>query len=420
MDERVRFVIRLKDGESMASLCREFGISRKTGYKIFERYEQCGLEGLTDRARRPFRYANQLPEQVEAAIVAAKREKPHWGARKIRERLLRKLPHAIKVPAASTIHAVLDRHGLVRRAARSRTPAQGTSLSEGLHPNDLWCADFKGEFQLGDKRYCYPLTVTDQASRFLLLCEALESTREDLAFPAFERLFRERGLPLAIRSDNGVPFASPHGLFQLSRLSVWWLRLGIAIERIRPGHPQQNGRHERMHLTLKQQATRPAGTNFLQQQARFDTFVEEFNHERPHEALGMKCPGEVYTPSPRVYNGIPEPDYPFHDRTLLVTSCGRICLHRKKINLSKSLAGQAVGIREVESGIWLVSFMHYDLGYIDLEEKTLQPLENPFGAHPGVADSRPNSTNTQTVRSSSMKTSGETEVSNAGEQLAEG
>ena len=156
MDERVRFVIRLKEGESMASLCREFGISRKTGYKIFERYEQCGLEGLTDRARRPFRYANQLPEQVEAAIVAAKREKPHWGARKIRERLLRKLPHAIKVPAASTIHAVLDRHGLVRRAARSRTPAQGTSLSEGLHPNDLWCADFKGEFQLGDKRYCYP------------------------------------------------------------------------------------------------------------------------------------------------------------------------------------------------------------------------------------------------------------------------
>jgi transposase InsO family protein len=396
----------------MASLCREFGISRKTGYKIFERYEQCGLEGLTDRTRRPFRYANQLPAQVEVAIVAAKKEKPHWGARKIRERLLRNLPHAIKVPAASTVHAVLDRHGLVGRATRSRTPAQGTSLSDGLNPNDLWCVDYKGEFQLGEKRYCYPLTATDYASRLLLLCEALESTREDLAFPAFERLFRERGLPLAIRSDNGVPFASPHGLFQLSRLSVWWLRLGISIERIRPGRPQQNGRHERMHLTLKQQTTRPAAANFLQQQAKFDAFQEEFNNERPHEALGMKCPREVYTPSPRRYDGLPEPHYPFHDRTVLVTSCGRICLHRKKINLSKSLAGQAVGIREVENGIWLVSFMSYDLGYIDLEEKTLQPLENPFGPHP---DPTPVQT-----ESRSMEAPGETEASTAGEQLAKG
>ncbi len=213
MDERMRFVIRLKDGESMASLCREFGISRKTGYKIFERYEQCGLDGLTDRTRRPFRYANQLPPQVESAIVAAKRDKPHWGARKIRERLVRILPHAIKVPAASTVHAVLDRHGLVSRASRPRTRAEGTALSEGLNPNDLWCADYKGEFQLGDKRYCYPLTVTDHASHFLLLCEALESTREELAFRPFERLFRERGLPAAIRSDNGVPFASPLDCF---------------------------------------------------------------------------------------------------------------------------------------------------------------------------------------------------------------
>jgi len=279
MDERMRFVVRLKDGEAMAALCREFGISRKTGYKIFERYQQCGLEGLSDRTRRPFRYANQLPEPVEAAIVSAKREKPHWGARKIRERLLRRLPHAIKIPAASTIHAVLDRHGLVQLMGPRRNRAQGTPLSEGLHPNDLWCTDYKGEFQLSDRRYCYPLTVTDYSSRYLLLCEAVESNREDLAFPAFERLFHERGLPRAIRSDNGVPFASPHGLFQLSKLSVWWLRLGISIERIRPGHPQQNGRHERMHLTLKKEATRPAGANVLQQQAKFDAFLEEFNRK---------------------------------------------------------------------------------------------------------------------------------------------
>ena len=379
MDERMRFVIRLKDGETMASLCREFGISRKTGYKIFERYEECGLEGLSDRARRPFRYANQLPEQIEAAIVAAKREKPNWGARKIRERLLRRLSHEVKIPACSTIHAVLDRHGLVTHPTRSRTRAEGTPLSAGLGPNDLWCTDYKGEFQLGDKRYCYPLTVTDHASRYLLLCEAMESNAERPAFTAFERLFKERGLPRAIRSDNGVPFASPNGLFNLSKLSVWWLRLGISIERIKPGHPQQNGRHERMHLTLKKEATRPAGINFLQQQARFDDFVEEFNIERPHEALAMKCPAELYTASARPYQGIPEPHYPFHDRTVMVTSCGRLCLYRKKINLSLSLAGQAVGVKEVDSGIWLVSFMNYDLGYVDLEEKTLQPLDNPFG-----------------------------------------
>jgi len=380
VEERLRFVARLLDGEAMTDVCREFGISRKTGYKIFDRYKEHGLEALNDRSRRPVRYANQLPQQLESLIVNTKRNKPHWGARKIRELLVRRLDGDVRVPAKSTIHAVLDRHGLVQRMRRTRNRARGTALSEGAAPNDLWCADFKGEFKLGNGRYCYPLTVTDHASRFLLLCEALESTREDLASTAFERLFRDRGLPMAIRSDNGVPFASPNALFNLSKLSVWWLRLGIAIERIKPGQPQQNGRHERMHLTLKNETTRPAGANLLQQQAKFDTFVEEFNRERPHEALQMKCPAQVYDSSPRPYHGIPDPHYPFHDKTVVVTNCGRLCLYRKKINLSSSLAGQAVGVKEVDDGIWLVSFMNYDLGYIDLEEKTLQPLENPFGA----------------------------------------
>ncbi len=239
VEERMRFVLRLKDGESMASLCREFGISRVTGYKIYERYKECGLEGLTDRARTPYRYANKLPAQLEAMIVTLRREKPTWGARKLRERLLRKLPNDVRVPACSTIHAIMDRHGLVTRQRRSRTTTEGTPLSEGLAPNALWCTDYKGEFMLGDKRYCYPLTVSDHASRYLLLCEAMESIKEQGAFTAFERLFKERGLPQAIRSDNGVPFASPNGLFNLSRLAVWWLRLGVTIERIQPGHPQQ-------------------------------------------------------------------------------------------------------------------------------------------------------------------------------------
>jgi len=286
----------------------------------------------------------------------------------------------VRIPAKSTIHAVLHRHGLVKAIGRPRHRASGTALSPGAIPNELRCVDFKGEFKLGNGHYCYPLTVTDHASRFLLLCDALDSTREDPAITAFEQLFLERGLPAAIRSDNGVPFASPNALFNLSKLSVWWLRLGIAIERIRPGHPQQNGRHERMHLTLKKEATRPPGMNSLQQQARFDDLVREFNTERPHEALAMKTPAERYAASPRPYRGLPALTYPLHDRDVVVTACGRICMHRKRINISTVLAGQRVGIKEVDDGIWIVSFMHYDLGYIDLEQKTLQPLDNPFGS----------------------------------------
>jgi transposase InsO family protein len=321
VDERLKFVALILDGEAMSDVCRSFGISRKTGYKIFNRYKESGLEALTDRCRRPVRYANQLPDQIETLIVRLKQEKPHWGARKIRELLVRRLNGDARVPAKSTVHAVLDRHGLVKRARqRRRFTAQGTALSAAVAPNDLWCADFKGEFKLGNGRYCYPLTVTDQASRMLLACEALETTKEDGVFSAFQRLFTERGLPNAIRSDNGLPFASPNGLYNLSKLSVWWLRLGIALERIRPGHPQQNGRHERMHLTLKKEATRPPGMNSLQQQARFDDFLKEFNMERPHEALAMKAPGDLYVPSAKPYAGLPELDYPFHDKDILVAA----------------------------------------------------------------------------------------------------
>jgi transposase InsO family protein len=379
MEERLRFVARLLEGEGMSEVCRDFGISRKTGYKIFNRYKQEGLDALADRSRRPVRYANQLPDRVERLIVDLKRDKPHWGARKIRELLVRKLAGDVRLPAKSTVHAVLDRHGLVQRARGRRNRATGTPLSAGTVPNELWCADFKGEFKLGNGRYCYPLTVSDHASRYLLLCEAFESTQEVPVIAAFQQLFGDRGLPVAIRSDNGLPFASPNGLYNLSRLSVWWLRLGISIERIKPGHPQQNGRHERMHLTLKKEATRPPGLNSLQQQAKFDAFVREFNAERPHEALAMRCPAELYAASPRPYDGLPELQYPWHDRDILVTACGRICMHRKKINISTVLAGQKLGIKEVDDGIWLVSFMHYDLGYIDLEQRTLQTIDNPFG-----------------------------------------
>jgi putative transposase len=378
MDERVKFIARVLDGETVARLCEEFGVSRKTGHKILKRYRDCGVEGLTDRSRRPYRHANQLPVQIETLIVRLKREKPSWGAPKIRERLARLYPDVHK-PAVSTVHAVLDRHGLVKRRKGRRNRASGTALSASSEPNALWCADYKGEFMLADRRYCYPLTITDFASRYLIACEALHSTKEAYAFTVFESIFQEFGLPSAIRTDNGVPFASPNALFNLSRLSVWWLRLGIDIERIKPGNPQQNGRHERMHLTLKLETTRPAADNFLQQQAKFDDFIACYNTERPHQALAMRCPAELYRPSERPYAGLPELDYPFHDKAVTVTTCGRICLNRRKVNLSQVFAGQMVGIKQVDDNLWLVSFMHYDLGYFDDETCRLEPIANPFG-----------------------------------------
>ena len=267
---------------------------------------------------------------------------------------------------------------MVKRKKRRRYRAKGTPLSNATQANDLWCADYKGEFKLGNGRYCYPLTISDQASRYLLSCEALEGTKSDFAFAVFERVFKEFGLPRAIRTDNGTPFASAHALFGLSKLSVWWLRLGIGIERIKPGCPQQNGRHERMHLTLKNETTKPPAFNFLQQQEKFETFIDVYNQKRPHQGIGGAYPAELFTPSPRIYSPPDDPVYPFHERTVRVTRCGRICIGKRKINLSQVFAGQILGLREVEDGVWLVSFLDYDLGFFDNKEDRVEPTNNPF------------------------------------------
>jgi putative transposase len=377
MDERVKFIGRVLDGEKISTLCEEFGISRKTGYKIYERYKGCGVQGLSDRSRRPYKQAGRLPFQIERSILALKKEYPSWGAPKLREKLLQRYPE-VTAPAISTVHAVLDRHGLVERRRRRRYKAEGTTLNQVHVPNGLWCADYKGEFMLGNKRYCYPLTITDYHSRYLLACEGLETTKEPFAFSVFERVFKEYGLPGAIRTDNGLPFSSPVALYGLSKLSVWWLRLGIDIERIKPGHPEQNGRHERMHLTMKKEVCRPPGYNFLQQQEKLDTFQRIYNDERPHQAIGMRCPAQLYVPSTRQYTGLPEIDYPFADKTIMVTHCGRICMGRKKVNFSTVFAGQKVGVTQTADKIWLVSFMKYDLGYFDLDACRVEPIENPF------------------------------------------
>lgn len=377
MDERRKFVAKLLDGEKMAVVCREFGISRKTGYKIFNRDKEVGLEGLNDRSRRPQRHANQLPFQVERQILAIKREHPSWGTPKIREKLIRAYPQ-IKPPAKSTIHALLDRNGLVKRRKHRRYKAKGTALRDAQRVNDLWCADYKDEFMLCNWKYFYSLTITDYHSRYLLTCDGLEPTKEPFALTVFERTFKVFGLPNAMTTDNCLPLSSPNAMFGISRLSMWWLRLGIDIERIKPGYPQQSGRHERMHLTLKKEATKPPTFKFLQQQSRFDDFIEGFNHDRPHQALNMKYPGERYTRSARIYRVPEEPEYPLHDRTIQVTHCGRICIGRRKINLSRVFAGQKVGVRGVADKIWLLSIVDFDLGFFDQDEARVEPAENPL------------------------------------------
>jgi putative transposase len=379
MDERTKFIGRLLSGEKMASLCREFGIARMTGHRIWKRYEQEGARGLYNRSRAAHKHPNQTPFEVEQLIVRLKKEKGTWGAPKIRELVHNRYP-TIKLPSTSTVHSILHKHDLVKKRRKRRTfPATASYLSTPQQPNDLWCTDFKGEFKMQNRDYCYPLTITDQVSRYLFTCEALESTREKPCFSVFEEAFHTYGLPLAIRSDNGIPFASGVSAWNLTRLSVWWIRLGIKLERIEPGHPQQNGRHERMHRTLKLEAIQEARSNLLQQQETFDGFREEYNFERPHQALDMKRPGDIYQKSPRPYRGLPDVTYPGYDRAVLISNCGRICMKKLKIHVSKALANQPVGLKQIDHGIWQVDFMSYTIGYFDEESRQFSPNDDPFG-----------------------------------------
>lgn len=379
MDEKLKFIARYLEGEKIAPLCREFGVTRPTAYKLIERYKTMGQCALVEQKRTPHRYANQLPIPVEAMILELKREYPNWGAPKIREKIIKKFPD-VKTPAKSTVHAVLDRHGLVKhRLGRRRFKATGTPLEHVKEPNQLWCADYKGEFMLGNRQYCYPLTITDYASRYLIACDALASTREEFAFEVFTRAFKEFGLPDSLRTDNGTPFASGQSFYNLTKLSVWWMRHGINLERIRPGHPQENGRHERMHLTLKLETTRPPRETLVAQQESFDSFSNIFNNERPHEGIQNKYPSEIYKKSEREFKPLVPLFYPMHDKTITITHCGRICERGLKVSLSRAFAGQEVGIKEMEDGIWVVSFMDYDLGYFDEKGTRVEPVDDPFG-----------------------------------------
>ena len=373
MNERTKFVHRLEDGERMTDLCREFGISRKTGYKIRKRYEEDGIEALIDRSRRPLSSPNRTPKLIVDLIVELRMLKPTWGPKKLLW-LLKKHYPAVPLPAESTIALILKREGLVksRRRRRRASPTAGP-LTQGTAPNDVWAIDFKGQFRLGNGRYCYPLTLTDQYSRYILLCESLGSTKAEPAKVALRHVFREHGLPKVMRSDNGSPFAST-GRCGVSRLGIWMMRQGIRLERIQPGHPEQNGRHERMHRTLKQETTRPSRSNSLAQQEAFDAFVYDFNTNRPHEALKMRPPADCYRPSPRKYVSVPEPlTYPVHDIETTVRGSGSAYFSplKKHLFIGEAFKGQRIGFRELDDHCWAVNFMDLEIGYVDINTQQL-------------------------------------------------
>jgi transposase InsO family protein len=373
----MEMMVRLGQGEKLTDLCREYGISRKTGEKFKKRFRELGPVGLTDQSRAPKLIPHKTPPEVVEVLLAERRLHPTWGPRKLKEVLERRLGHAF--PAPSTIGDVLAEHGLIepRRRRRRHTPAP-TGNREVSAPNEVWCIDYKGQFRLGDGSYCYPLTITDKFSRFIIGCEGMGAISDEAAREVCEEIFRTHGVPTVMHSDNGVPFACT-GLAGLTKLSAYWLRLGIKLERSRPAHPQDNGRHERMHRTLKAETTRPARENLLQQQERFDQFIDEFNTQRPHEALDMKRPAEVYVPSAKQHPAfLPDPDYSTYDDVLRVGNNGLIHFPgRRQIYLTQALAGQLVGIREETDDRWLVSFMTLDLGYVEPRSNCFTPITPP-------------------------------------------
>jgi putative transposase len=380
LDETMRFVVACAEGEeSMAALCRAFGISRQWGYELMRRYRLEGVAGLEPRSRAPHRPGQAMASEIADAIIALRYTHPSWGPKKLRAVLMRRAPETAW-PAPSSMGDLLRRVGLVRARRRRRVPLP---LSQPFAPvraaNDLWCIDFKGWFRTGDGQRCDPLTLTDADSRYLLACRAMAPITAEVD-AVTEAAFREYGLPLAIRSDNGSPFAG-NGAGGLTRLAVKWLKLGIRLERIDPGSPQQNGRHERMHGTLKNETARPPAETLAAQQRRFDRFRSVYNHERPHEALGQETPASRYQSSPRSYpERIEEPQYDADHAVRRVRSNGEIKWGGDRIFVSEALVGETVGVGETEEGNWLVRFADQPIGLIDRRTRKLRP----FGpARPG-------------------------------------
>jgi len=365
-EQRVEFVESvLRDDDSISAACERFGISRQKGHKWLKRYEEGGVEALHDRSRRPLSNSRAVPASTVELVVQLRKKRPHWGPRKLLAILERDYPE-LELPAASTVGDLLRSRGMVRKS-RARVPRAShvDELSAFESPNAVWCADFKGQFVVGD-RYCHPLTITDGYSRYLLRCSAMRQTLHVPVKKEFESAFREYGLPTVIRTDNGPPFASVT-TGGLSRLAVWWIQLGIKPERIRPGHPEQNGRHERMHRTLKQETTKPPAKTFIGQQRVFDVFRFDYNVERPHEALGQQPPAKHYQQSKRSYpRELKDPRYPKRYETRRAYPNGVITVEGLQWYLSGCLANQLVGLDPVADGCWRVYFGPLTLGLLDV------------------------------------------------------
>ena len=377
MYERRRFIADyLADRFPMSQLCARYGISRKTGYKWLERFEAGGPPGLRDRSRRPQACPHQTPPEVVDALLQFRRRHPRWGPKKLLARLRQRQPRW-PWPAPSTASAILKTHHLVPARRRSRRLGHpGYPVPSMNAPNATWTADFKGHFKTRDGIYCYPLTIADGYSRYLLACQGLDGTTHDATKRVFRRLFQECGLPERIRTDNGIPFAS-NALRRLSRLSVWWIRLGITPELIEPAKPYQNGRHERMHKTLKADATRPPAASRRAQQRRFNAFRTEFNDERPHEALQQRTPSTCYHPSPRPYpDRLPPLEYPEHFEVRRVSSNSGIRWRSRWVNVSHVLAEEHIALEEIDDGLWTVYFSQLEIGR--LHERTGQ-IEDTLG-----------------------------------------
>jgi len=373
MNERMRFVTDVERGlYSMRELCERYGVSRKTGYKWLARYGEEGPEGLRERSRAPHHCPHRIAPAVADAICAARRQHPSWGPEKILQWLSRHEP-ALELPATSTAGDLLARRGLVKKRRRRRAYTHpGAVPPSTTQPNDLWTADFKGHFRTRDGVYCYPPTVAYQHSRYLLACQGLRSTQGVGVRPVFDRLFREHGLPRAIRTDNGVPFATV-GIHGLSQLNVWWLSLGIQHQRILPGHPQQNGAHERMHRTLKAATARPPRHNLVGQQRAFNHFRLVYNEERPHQFLNGRTPASVYRTSRRAYTGRVAPfEYPGHYLVKRVTNAGTIRLKTRLLFLANALKQHLVGLEEVGDGIWSIHFCNVLLARVDERDHILR------------------------------------------------
>lgn len=372
MDDRVRFIGDYVSGDfTMTGLCEDYGISRKTGYKWVGRYESDGAAGLADRSHAPLCHGRSTPAAIVEALLREKEAHPSWGPRKLVARLAALRPD-VAWPSASTAGAILKRAGLVSgRRLRMRAPPTLGALTVPTHPNHVWAADHKGWVRLRDGHRCEPLTVTDGFSRFLVSVSATGSTACEEARPVFERAFREFGLPAVIRSDNGVPFASA-GISGLTALSVWWLKLGIAHERIAPGQPQQNGRHERFHRTLLE-AMHPLSADRAEQERRFKLFTTQYNQDRPHEALGQTPPAQHYRPSPRsLPDRLAEPDYADEAAVRSVRSNGTIKWRGNFLFISEALVGERVAVVETELGDWQVNFFDYPVGVIDPRQNRLR------------------------------------------------